>query len=259
MEGLNLTSDFAKFFTYQAFLMNGNSITSLMSLGLKSSLTGQDTKACSGRWSQSAWHFRDMTRLDAHLSDQTVFNENFIQGFIATSKKFGYNATYDINAVADLRHNRLVDSIKNSPELVFTSPRILSAYSEVVFPIIFSVDGRLNNRRLTTDGARRFFDLQRMPDDFHRQPTPVNFTIIEPLVRQIFNKHPSCPVLTIARTTTKSCSTLPLSAISAEFTEISRCASFQPSILTPPVSSGRTLTRTYIRKTCALAYVGAPY
>ncbi|KIJ22934.1 hypothetical protein M422DRAFT_276581 [Sphaerobolus stellatus SS14] len=42
MEGLNLANDFAKLLTYQTFLMNGNPITNLMSLGLKSSFTGPD-------------------------------------------------------------------------------------------------------------------------------------------------------------------------------------------------------------------------
>jgi len=101
--------------------------------------------------------------------------------------------TYDINAVAELRHNRLVDSIKNNPQLEFTSPLILSAYSKAIFPIIFFIDGHLNSRRLTTDGARRFFELQYMPADFHRQPSPINFTVIELLVGQNFYKYPFVP------------------------------------------------------------------
>ncbi|KIJ42498.1 hypothetical protein M422DRAFT_254279 [Sphaerobolus stellatus SS14] len=41
--------------------------------------------------------------------------------------------------------------------------------------MIFFIDGSLNNHRLTTDGARRFFELQYMPANFHRQLAPVNF------------------------------------------------------------------------------------
>ncbi|KIJ48731.1 hypothetical protein M422DRAFT_247589 [Sphaerobolus stellatus SS14] len=145
-EGLNFANDFAKFLTYQAFLMNGNSITNLMSLALKSSLTGPDP-----------------TR----------------PAYVGGLSQHG---TFE---VAELRHNRLVDSIKNNPQLEFTSPLILSAYSKAIFPIIFFIDGHLNNRRLTTDGARRFFELQYMPADFHRQPSPINFTVIELLVGQI--------------------------------------------------------------------------
>ncbi|KIJ46287.1 hypothetical protein M422DRAFT_250338 [Sphaerobolus stellatus SS14] len=42
MEGLNLGNDFAKFLCYQAFLMNGNPLTNLMSIGMKTHLTGPD-------------------------------------------------------------------------------------------------------------------------------------------------------------------------------------------------------------------------
>ncbi|KIJ48735.1 hypothetical protein M422DRAFT_123792, partial [Sphaerobolus stellatus SS14] len=40
--GLNLSNDFAKFFVYQAFLMNGNPLTNLMSIGMKTPETGPD-------------------------------------------------------------------------------------------------------------------------------------------------------------------------------------------------------------------------
>ncbi|KIJ50355.1 hypothetical protein M422DRAFT_245620 [Sphaerobolus stellatus SS14] len=195
--GLNLGNDFAKFLVYQAFLMNGNPITNLISIGLKSPLTGPDPPkpAQVGGLTQHGTFEGDtsMTRVDAHFGDQAVFNETLFQGFIATSAKFGVNGTYDLNAAAELRNERLQDSIKTNPELVFTSPRILSAYSEAIFPLIFFVDGRRNNRQLTIDAARDSFDLQHMPADFYRQPAPVNFTIVEPLVRQIFAKYPFVP------------------------------------------------------------------
>ncbi|KIJ33881.1 hypothetical protein M422DRAFT_264174 [Sphaerobolus stellatus SS14] len=106
-----------------------------------------------------------MTRVDAYLGNQTVFDETLFQQ---------------------------IYSLSNNPKLVFTSPRILSAYSEAVFPT-FSVNGRLNNRQLTIDAARSFFDPQMMPNDFYGQPAPVNFSTIEPLVKEIFNKHPFTP------------------------------------------------------------------
>ncbi|KIJ24554.1 hypothetical protein M422DRAFT_274620 [Sphaerobolus stellatus SS14] len=113
--------------------------------------------------------------------------------FIDTATKFGFNGTYDVNAAAELRNQRLQNSTQTNPEFVFTSPHILSAYSEAVFPTIFFVSGRLNNRQLTIDAARHFFDLQQMPTDFHRQPAPVNFTIVDPLVLFLLNKHPFSP------------------------------------------------------------------
>ncbi|KIJ46196.1 hypothetical protein M422DRAFT_165398 [Sphaerobolus stellatus SS14] len=197
MEGLNLGNDFAKFLVYQAFLMNGNPLTNLMSIGMKTPETGPDPPkpALVGGLSQHGTFEGDtsMTRVDAFFRDQAVFNETLFQEFTEFSTKYGFNGTYDLNAVAELRHQRLLDSMANNPELVFASPRILSAYSEAVFPTIFFVDGRLNNRQLTIDAARHFFDFQMMPADFHRQPAPVNFTIIDPLVSEIFNKHPFTP------------------------------------------------------------------
>ncbi|KIJ45803.1 hypothetical protein M422DRAFT_250593 [Sphaerobolus stellatus SS14] len=214
MEGLNLGNDFAKFLCYQVFLMNGNPLTNLMSIGMKTPLTGQDppNPGLVGGLSQHGT-FEDisladypqlsscmpfigdtsMTRVDTFFGDQTVFNETLFQRFIDTATKFGFNGTYDVNAAAELRNQRLQNSIHTNSQLVFTSPCILSAYSEAVFPTIFFVDGRLNNRQLTINATRHFFDLQQMPTDIHRQPAPVNFTIVDPLVSFLFNKHPFSP------------------------------------------------------------------
>lgn len=40
--GLNLGNDFAKFLVYQAHLMNGNPLTNLLSIGMKTPETGPD-------------------------------------------------------------------------------------------------------------------------------------------------------------------------------------------------------------------------
>ncbi|KIJ42476.1 hypothetical protein M422DRAFT_254255 [Sphaerobolus stellatus SS14] len=202
-EGLNFANDFAKFLTYQAFLMNGNSITNLMSLALKSSLTGPDPTrpAYVGGLSQHGTFEGDTNKL--------------FQGFIATSKKFGYKGTYDINAVAELRQNRLVDSIKNNPQLDFTSPLILSAYSKAIFPIIFFIDGRLNNRRLTTDGARRSSNGNTCPQTSIVNLPQSTSPSLSPLLIRFSTNIRSCLVLTTARTTTKSSPTLLPSAINA--------------------------------------------
>ncbi|KIJ50399.1 hypothetical protein M422DRAFT_245664 [Sphaerobolus stellatus SS14] len=195
--GLNLGNDFGKFLVYQAFLMNGNRLTNLVSIGIKTPETGLDPPkpALVGGLSQSGTFEGDtsMTRVDAFFGDQAVFNETLFQQFINISTEFGFNGTYDINAAAELRHERLLDSITGNPNLVFASPRILAAYSEAVFPLIFFVDGRLNDRQLTIPAERGFFDFQRMLDDFFRQLAPVNFSIVEPLVDQIFTEHPFTP------------------------------------------------------------------
>ncbi|KIJ30060.1 hypothetical protein M422DRAFT_187611 [Sphaerobolus stellatus SS14] len=197
MEGLNLGNDFAKFLTYQAFLMNGNPLTNLMSIGMKTNMTGQDPPkpALVGGLSQHGTFEGDtsMSRIDAFFGDGAAFNQTRFNDFLAFASKFGVNGTYDINAASEFRFERLQDSIATNPQLVFTSPRILSAYSEAVFPLVYFVDGRLNNRQLTQDAATSFFFDQRMPADFHRQPAPVSFEVIEPLTGKLFSDHPFVP------------------------------------------------------------------
>ncbi|KIJ37985.1 hypothetical protein M422DRAFT_259371 [Sphaerobolus stellatus SS14] len=197
MEGLNLGNDFAKFLVYQAFLMNSNPLTNLMSIGMKTPLTGQDPPkpALVGGLSQHGTFEGDtsMSRVDAFFGDPAAFNQTRFNDFLSFATKYGANGTYDINATAELRFERPQDSIMTNPQLVFTSPRILSAYSEAVFPLVYFVDGRLNNRQLTQDAGSSFFANQRVPADFHRPPAPVSFEIIEPMVNQIFTKHPFTP------------------------------------------------------------------
>lgn len=197
MEGFNLGNDFAKFLVYQAHLIDGNPLTNLISIGMKTPETGPDPPqpASVGGLSLHGTFEGDtsMTRVDAFFGNPAVFNEQRFDEFSSFSEKFGVGGTYDINAAAELRHQRLEDSIQTNPELSFVSPRILSAFSEAVFPTIFFVDGRLDNGQLSLTAARDFFDTNMMPTGFNRQPAAVSFPVIMPLVQQIFDKHPFTP------------------------------------------------------------------
>ncbi|GJJ14072.1 hypothetical protein Clacol_008329 [Clathrus columnatus] len=197
MEGFNLGNNFAKFLVYQAHLIDGNPITNLISIGMKTPQTGPDPPAPAivGGLSQHGTFEGDtsMTRVDAFFGNPAIFNETRFDEFSAFAMQFGVNGTYDINAAAELRHQRLEDSIQTNPELVFTSPRILSAFSEAVFPTVFFVDGTVNNGQLSLENARLFFQPNQFPNNFHRQPAPADFPTIEPLTQQIFNKHPFVP------------------------------------------------------------------
>ncbi|GJJ14071.1 hypothetical protein Clacol_008328 [Clathrus columnatus] len=197
MEGFNLGNDFARFLVYQAHLIDGNPITNLISIGMKTPQTGPDPPAPAivGGLSQHGTFEGDtsMTRVDAFFGNPAIFNETRFDEFSAFSMQFGVNGTYDINAAAELRHQRLEDSIQTNPELSFQSPRILSAFSEAVFPTIFFVDGRLDNGQLNLQAARSFFQPNKFPDNFFRQPAPVSFPTIQPLTQQLFDKHPFVP------------------------------------------------------------------
>lgn len=62
-----------------------------------------------------------------------------------------------------------------------------------MFPTIFFVDGRLNNGQLDLKSAFDFFGPNQYPADFYRQPAPVDFPTIDPLVKTIFDRHPFVP------------------------------------------------------------------
>ncbi|KIJ30608.1 hypothetical protein M422DRAFT_143608, partial [Sphaerobolus stellatus SS14] len=78
MEALNLGNDFAKFLVYQAFLMNGNPLTNLMSIEMKTPLTVQDPPkpALVGGPSQHGSFEADtsMSCVDAFFGDPAAFN-----------------------------------------------------------------------------------------------------------------------------------------------------------------------------------------
>ncbi|KIJ42059.1 hypothetical protein M422DRAFT_254754 [Sphaerobolus stellatus SS14] len=114
-----------------------------------------------------------MSRVDAFFVDPAAFNQT------------------RFNDEIPLRPSPRLD--QGQPELDFTASRIFSAYSEAVCPIAYFVDGCLNNRQLTQAAARSFFVDQRLLADFHRQPAPVTFDIIESMIGQFFAKYPFTP------------------------------------------------------------------
>ncbi|KIJ48575.1 hypothetical protein M422DRAFT_28333 [Sphaerobolus stellatus SS14] len=120
---LNLGNVFAKFLVYQAFLMNGKPLTNLISIGMHTPLTGQNPPN---------------PALVGGLSQHGTFEGN-IDSLLDFSSKYGSNGTYDLNAIAKFRFQRLQHSIMTNPELDFTAPRILSAYSEAVFPLVYFI------------------------------------------------------------------------------------------------------------------------
>jgi hypothetical protein len=75
---------------------------------------------------------------------------------------------------------------QNSP---FVTPRYITAYAEMVFPVNFFIDGRQGDGQLDLDVARGFFQYGRMPDDFHRASKPMS---VEGIV-QVIPAHPWSP------------------------------------------------------------------
>jgi hypothetical protein len=175
-EGLNMDNAIAKFVTYAAFLVDGNPITNLMSIGGKSSRTGEDppTPAIVGGLNTHAVFEGDasMTRADFAFGDNHSFNQTLWDEFVDFSNRFGAGK-YNLTVAAELRFRRIQDSIATNPTFSFVSPRFFTAYAESVFPINFFIDGRQTDRQLDLDAALGFFRDMRMPDGFFRPSKPM--------------------------------------------------------------------------------------
>ncbi|KAG2004150.1 hypothetical protein CC2G_002741 [Coprinopsis cinerea AmutBmut pab1-1] len=182
MEGFNMENTFAKFVTYAAFLVDGNPITNLMSIGGKTWRTGiiePPPPAIVGGLNTHAVFEGDtsMTRGDFHFGDNHSFNQTLFDQFVEYSNIHG-GGFYNLTAATELRYQRIQQSIATNPEMSFVSPRWFTAYAESVFPILFFVDGRNHDgpwSNLSMDAAESFFKDEKFPDDFHRAPGPFSF------------------------------------------------------------------------------------
>jgi len=170
-EGFNMQNDLAKFVTYAAFLVDGNVVTNLLSIGGKTSFTGPDPPAPAivGGLDTHAVFEGDasMTRGDAFFGDNHDFNETLFDEMVAFSNKFGAG-NYNLTVAGELRFQRIMDSIATNPTFSFVSPRFFTAYAESTFPINFFVDGRQDNGQLDMVTARGFFQNMSMPEGFFR-------------------------------------------------------------------------------------------
>jgi hypothetical protein len=194
--GFNMGNDLAIFVTYAAFLVNGNPITNLMSIGGKTPLTGPDPPApasVAGLQTHNVFEGdTSMTRDDAFFGDNHNFDETLFDQFSNFSTVFG-GGEYNLTVAAELRNQRFLQSMATDPEFSFVSPRFFTAYSEAVFPTVFFVDGRAANFSLPLTHARRFFQNMHMPDGFFRANRPFGLNDVGPLAMMVLNAHPIQP------------------------------------------------------------------
>ncbi|KAL0566849.1 Aromatic peroxygenase [Marasmius crinis-equi] len=176
MLGFNMDEQTAKFVTYAAFLVDGNPITNLMSIGGKSGLTGEDPPqpAIVGGLNTHSVFEGDasMTRADAFFGDNHNFNQTLWEEFVDFSNRYGAGK-YNMTVAAELRFQRIQDSIATNPEFSFVSPRFITAYAESTFPVNFFIDGRQTDGQLDLDDALSFFRDMRFPSGFFRGPKPI--------------------------------------------------------------------------------------
>ncbi|KAF8958560.1 Chloroperoxidase [Flammula alnicola] len=195
-EGFNMGNDLAVFVTYAAFLVDGNLITNLLSIGGKTSKTGPDPPAPAivGGLDTHAVFEGDAstTRADAFFGDNHSFNETLFDELTTFSNKFGAGF-YNLTVATEFRFQRIQDSIATNPQFSFISPRYYTAYAESVFPIAFFIDGRDPSLQLDMNVARGFFQNSRMPNDFFRSNVSWTVNLIGGGIGLIFEPHPIEP------------------------------------------------------------------
>ena len=125
-----------------------------------------------------------------HIYKETT-NISRIQ-FSSFSAEFG-GGNYNLTVAAELRHQRIQQSIATNPEFSFISPRYFTAFAESIFPLVFFVDGRLANLELNMTNARGFFQNSEMPEDFFRAKQPFGLNEIGAGIDIIFAAHPIQP------------------------------------------------------------------
>lgn len=182
----------ARFVTYAAHLVDGNLVTDLISIGGKTRRTGPDPQhpALVGGLNTHAVFEGDasMTRADDFFGDNHSFNQTLFDQFIDFSNRYG-DGFYNYTVAAELRWQRIQDSIAHNPQFDLTGPRYFTAFAESTFPVNFFVDGRSNPRGLSVTNATLFFRDSRFPEDFWRSSQP---SAAEGL-RDVFFPHPISP------------------------------------------------------------------
>ncbi|KAF9480745.1 Cloroperoxidase [Pholiota conissans] len=195
-EGFNMGNDLAIFVTYAAFLVDGNLITNLLSIGGKTSATGPDPPApasVAGLNTHAVFEGdASTTRGDAFFGDNHSFNETLFDELTTFSNKFGAGF-YNLSVAAEFRFQRIQDSIATNPQFSFISPRYFTAYAESVFPVVFFVDGRQSNGQLDMNVARGFFQTNTFPQGFFRSGTPIGISNIGAGIQEVFLPHPIAP------------------------------------------------------------------
>ncbi|RXW13620.1 hypothetical protein EST38_g12234 [Candolleomyces aberdarensis] len=165
----------ARFVTYAAHLVDGNLVTDLLSIGEKTRKTGPDPPAPAivGGLNTHAVFEGDasMTRADFFFGDNHSLNRTLFDQFVNFSNRFG-GGFYNLTVAAELRFQRIQESIATNPQFSFIAPRYFTAYAESVFPVNFFVDGRSSEKKLDMEAATSFFRDGRYPPDFYRAPQP---------------------------------------------------------------------------------------
>ncbi|TFK19789.1 aromatic peroxygenase precursor [Coprinopsis marcescibilis] len=176
-EGFNMNGQAARVATYIGHILEGNLLTDLLSIGGKTRLTGPDPPGASVAGLSNHGTFEgdsSMTRGDNFFGNHIAFNKDLFDQFVEFSNKYG-GGFYNLTVAAELRAQRIQQSIATNPNFKFLGLRQLTAYGESVLPINLFVDGRKTGAekgQLDMDTALSFFRDFRFPKGFFRAAEP---------------------------------------------------------------------------------------
>ncbi|KAF8126904.1 heme-thiolate peroxidase [Boletus edulis] len=185
-EGFNMGSNLSSFITYGAFIVDGNQLTNLMSIGANTTTDNAFTPGITthGNFEGDA----STTRGDFYFGNNFSFNETLFDQLEYAANLVG-NGFITVESAAMQKGLRINDSIARNPTFSFDTPRYLTAYAEATFPLAFFVSGQTVNTtdNLTLSNARSFFDLHKYPDGFYRRQGPYDFPQVSAVFGEVFN------------------------------------------------------------------------
>ncbi|TFK21085.1 Cloroperoxidase, partial [Coprinopsis marcescibilis] len=180
-EGFNMHNGAVRLPAYSAHLMNGNLVTDLLSIGGKSRNTGPDPRGQPALVAGISEHGTfegdaSLTRADDFFGDNHSFNQTMFG-----QHRFG-GGFYNISVAAELRFQRIQQSIATNPEFDLRGFRHFTSFGETAFAVNMFTDGRMTGAQacqLDLAAARNFFRDGRFPNGFHRANLPTT-TITPP-------------------------------------------------------------------------------
>ncbi|KAH7102106.1 heme-thiolate peroxidase [Auriculariales sp. MPI-PUGE-AT-0066] len=179
VDGLNMGWTTATLITYGSFLMNGNQLTNLMSIGGLSSKTGPPPQppAHAGGLNVHNTFEGDasLTRSDDFIGDNHNLNITLFNHMVDYMNQFG-NGSYNIHAAAEYRYARIQESIATNPYFVLGNPRYVIAYSDASLTLeTFSNDSTTDwERGVSLENIKSFYVEEKFPEGFHRRGSPFN-------------------------------------------------------------------------------------
>ncbi|KAG8213300.1 heme-thiolate peroxidase [Butyriboletus roseoflavus] len=184
-EGFNMGWNLASFVTYGTFIVDGNHLTNLMSIGANTTAEDQLTPGLNihGNFEGDA----STTRGDYYFGDNYSFNETLFDQLVYAANLVG-DGMITVESASLQKSLRINDSIARNPTFSFDTPRYLTAYAETTFPLAFFVSNQTVDTTInaTLDDARSFYEMHQYPDGFYRRQGAYDFPQVSAMFDMIF-------------------------------------------------------------------------